>query len=148
VTICCRLWLLLMICFEPVQVSTAFSNYRRPTTIKVATNLTRSCTLLLERGRRRNARMPTTFGGRRIYTSWGVTLFFPTCAEQNLSIWYLKYNIQLDTSDDKIFKKHKNILHFFELIRVRGNHKETHNFMLQIGFLYSFESITVLNVWR
>ncbi len=34
-----------MICFEPVQVSTAFSNYRRPTTIKVATNLTRSCTL-------------------------------------------------------------------------------------------------------
>ncbi len=30
-----------MICFEPVQVSTAFSQYRRPTTIKVATNLTR-----------------------------------------------------------------------------------------------------------
>jgi hypothetical protein len=63
-------------------VSTALSKYRRPTTIKVATNLTRSCTLLLERGRRRNARMPTSFGGRRIYTSWGVTLFFPTCAEQ------------------------------------------------------------------
>jgi hypothetical protein len=26
--------------------------------------------------------MPTSFGGRRIYTSWGVTLFRPTCAEQ------------------------------------------------------------------
>ncbi len=25
--------------------------------------------------------MPTSFGGRRIYTSWGVTLFCPTCAE-------------------------------------------------------------------
>jgi hypothetical protein len=36
---------------------------------------------LLERGRRRNARMTTSFGGRRIYTSWGVTLFFPACAE-------------------------------------------------------------------
>ncbi len=71
-----------MICFEPVQVSTALSDYRRPTTIKVATNLTRSCTLLLERGRRRNARMTTSFGGRRIYTSWGVTLFCPTRAEQ------------------------------------------------------------------
>ncbi len=67
-TICCILWLLLMICYEPVQVSTAFSNYRRPTTIKVATNLIRSCTLLLERGWRRNARMTTSFGGRRIYS--------------------------------------------------------------------------------
>jgi hypothetical protein len=26
--------------------------------------------------------MPTSFGGRSIYTSWGVTLFCPTCAEQ------------------------------------------------------------------
>ena len=75
-----------MICFEPVQVSTALSNYRRPTTIKVATNLTRSCTLLLERGRRRNARMTTSFGGRRIYTSWGVTLFCPARAEHLRSV--------------------------------------------------------------
>ncbi len=28
--------------------------------------------------------MPTSFGGRRIYTSWGVTLFCPTCAEHPL----------------------------------------------------------------
>ncbi len=25
--------------------------------------------------------MPTSFGGRSIYNSWGVTLFCPTCAE-------------------------------------------------------------------
>ena len=30
-----------MICFEPVQVSTGLPYYRRPITIKVATNLTR-----------------------------------------------------------------------------------------------------------
>ncbi len=30
-----------MICFEPVQVSTGLPYYRRPVTIKVATNLTR-----------------------------------------------------------------------------------------------------------
>ena len=27
--------------------------------------------------------MPTSFGGRRIFTSWGVTLFYPTGAEQD-----------------------------------------------------------------
>ncbi len=32
---------LLMICFEPVQVSTGLPYYQRPVTIKVATNLTR-----------------------------------------------------------------------------------------------------------
>jgi hypothetical protein len=33
------------------------------------------------RRRKGNARMPTSFGGRRNFTSWGVTLFYPTGAE-------------------------------------------------------------------
>jgi hypothetical protein len=34
--------------------------------------------------------MPTSFGGRSIYTSWGVTLFCPTCAEQAEPFEYLR----------------------------------------------------------
>ena len=71
-----------MICFEPVQVSTALPYYRRPTTIKVATNLTRRVHFYWSVGDVGDARMPTSFGGRRIFTSWGVTLFYPTGAEQ------------------------------------------------------------------
>jgi hypothetical protein len=42
-----------------------------------------ACTLLLEHRRRKgNARMPTSFGGRRNFTSWGVTLSCPPGAEQ------------------------------------------------------------------
>ena len=74
-----------MICFEPVQVSTAFSQLSETYHNKGCDQPHSACTLLLECRRRRGARMPTSFGGRRIYTSWGVTLFCPTCAEQMLS---------------------------------------------------------------
>ena len=68
--------------FEPVQVSTAFSQLSETYHNKGCDQPHPACTLLLERRRRRGARMPTSFGARRIYTSWGVTLFCPTCAEQ------------------------------------------------------------------
>jgi hypothetical protein len=34
--------------------------------------------------------MPTSFGGRRIFTSWGVTLFYPTGAEHEERIRFKK----------------------------------------------------------
>ena len=71
-----------MICFEPVQVSTAFSQLSETYHNKSCDQPHSACTLLLERRSRRGARMPTSFGGRRIFTSWGVTLFYPTGAEQ------------------------------------------------------------------
>ena len=71
-----------MICFKPVQVSTALPYYRRPTTIKVASNLTRRVHFYWSVADVGEARTATSFGGRRILTSWGVTLFYPTGAEQ------------------------------------------------------------------
>jgi hypothetical protein len=41
--------------------------------------------------------MPTSFGGRRIYTSWGVTLFYPTGAEQLATFKSKKYIV--DTAE-------------------------------------------------
>ncbi len=75
-----------MICFEPVQVSTAFSQLSETHHNKGCDQPHPACTLLLECRSRRGKRMPTSFGGRRIYTSWGVTLFYPTGAEQ-LKLW-------------------------------------------------------------
>jgi hypothetical protein len=75
-----------MICFEPVQVSTAFSQLSETYHNKGCDQPHSACTLLLECRRRRGARMPTSFGGRRIHTSWGVTLFCLTGAEHPLLV--------------------------------------------------------------
>jgi hypothetical protein len=65
--------------------------------------------------------MPTSFGGRRIYTSWGVTLFFPTRAEhKELLHWWKRVGLSLQHHT-----AHKELLHWSESGECQTSGKQT-----------------------